>query len=294
MLTVLDSIKLSTEYLQSKGIESPRINAELLLANILNCKRLDLYLKFDQPLKEEEIGTYREFIKRRGKFEPLQYITGLVEFYGMEFKVNKNVLIPRPETEILVETIISSSNPEENFDILDIGTGSGNIAVALAKNLLNSKISAVDKSPEALETAKENAKLNSVEDRVEFFNYSIINGNNFSTKKFDIIVSNPPYVPVAEFSKLQPELKVYEPRIALTDEGDGFSFFKIIASISKNILKENGKLFFEVGKDQYSMVEQILRDNNFKNINIKKDYLDIERVIYGEFEPEAHSPLEEN
>jgi release factor glutamine methyltransferase len=294
MLTVLDSIKLSTEYLQSKGIESPRINAELLLANILNCKRLDLYLKFDQPLKEEEIGTYREFIKRRGKFEPLQYITGLVEFYGMEFKVNKNVLIPRPETEILVETIISSSNPEGNIDILDIGTGSGNIAVALAKNLLNSKISAVDKSPEALETAKENAKLNSVEDRIEFFNYSIINGNNFSTKKFDIIVSNPPYVPVAEFSKLQPELKVYEPRIALTDEGDGFSFFKIIASIAKNILKENGKLFFEVGKDQYSMVEQILRDNNFKNINIKKDYLDIERVIYGEFEPEAHSPLEEN
>jgi release factor glutamine methyltransferase len=282
MLTVLESIKLSTEYLQNKGIDSPRINAELLLADILNCKRLDLYLKFDQPLKEEEIKIYREFIKRRGKFEPLQYITGSVEFYGMEFKVNKSVLIPRPETEILVETVINSFNSEENIDILDIGTGSGNIAVALAKNLLNSKVSAIDSSLEALEIARENAKLNSVEDRIDFINYSILDGNNLSTKKYNIVVSNPPYVSAVEFPALQPELKVYEPRIALTDEGDGFSFFKIISTMAKNSLKEKGKLFFEIGKDQYREVEQILQDNSFKNIAIKKDYLDIERVIYGE------------
>lgn len=282
MLTVLESIKLSTEYLQNKGIESPRINAELLLANILNCKRLDLYLKFDQPLRKDEIRIYREFIKRRGKFEPLQYIIGSVEFYGLEFKVNKSVLIPRPETEILVETIINSFNSEENIDILDIGTGSGNIAVALAKNLLNSKVDAIDNSLEALEIAKENARLNSVEDRIDFINNNIMNGNNLSAKKYDVVVSNPPYVSVVEFPELQPELKVYEPRIALTDEGDGFSFFRIIASIAKNILKDKAKLFFEVGKDQYKQVEQILQDNNFKNITIKKDYLDIERVIYGE------------
>ncbi len=282
MLTVLESIKLSTEYLQNKGIESPRINAELLLANILNCKRLDLYLKFDQPLRKDEIRIYREFIKRRGKFEPLQYIIGSVEFYGLEFKVNKSVLIPRPETEILVETIINSFNSEENIDILDIGTGSGNIAVALAKNLLNSKVDAIDNSLEALEIAKENARLNSVEDRIDFINNNIMNGNNLSAKKYDVVVSNPPYVSVVEFPELQPELKVYEPRIALTDEGDGFSFFRIIASIAKNILKDKAKLFFEVGKDQYKQVKQILQDNNFKNITIKKDYLDIERVIYGE------------
>jgi len=282
MLTVLESIKLSTEYLQNKGIESPRINAELLLANILNCKRLDLYLKFDQPLRKDEIRIYREFIKRRGKFEPLQYIIGSVEFYGLEFKVNKSVLIPRPETEILVETIINSFNSEENIDILDIGTGSGNIAVALAKNLLNSKVDAIDNSLEALEIAKENARLNSVEDRIDFINNNIMNGNNLSAKKYDVVVSNPPYVSVVEFPELQSELKVYEPRIALTDEGDGFSFFRIIASIAKNILKDKAKLFFEVGKDQYKQVEQILQDNNFKNITIKKDYLDIERVIYGE------------
>ena len=293
MLTVLESIKLSTEYLQSKGIESPRINAELLLANILNCKRLDIYLKFDQPLKEDEIKIYREYIRRRGKFEPLQYIIGSVEFFGLEFKVNKSVLIPRPETEILVETVISSVPKEELVKILDIGTGSGNIAISLAKSLLNTKITAIDNSPEALGIAKENAKLNSVEERIEFVNESILMDNNYSTKKYDIIVSNPPYVPASEFQNLQPELKVYEPRIALTDENDGFSFFRIISSKSKSILKEKGKLFFEVGKDQFQKVEEILNENNFKNITVKKDYQNIERVIYGEFEPEAHPPLEE-
>ncbi|MFZ0455524.1 MAG: peptide chain release factor N(5)-glutamine methyltransferase [Ignavibacteriaceae bacterium] len=294
MLTVLESIKLSTDYLQKKGIESPRINAELLLANILNCKRLDLYLKFDQPLKEEEINMYREFISRRGKFEPLQYITGSVEFFGLEFKVNSSVLIPRPETEILVEAIIDSAGKEENVDILDIGTGSGNIAVSVAKNLPNSKISAIDISSDALLVAEKNAKLNSVEGRIDFMNDSILNGVIYAAKKYDIVVSNPPYISVEEFGNLQPELKVYEPRTALTDEGDGFSFFRIISSKTKNLLKDKGKLFFEVGKDQYKQVENILLENGFRNINIKRDYLNIERVIYGEFEPETHPPLEEN
>ena len=294
MLTVLESIKLSTEYLQKKGIESPRINAELLLASILNCKRLDLYLKFDQPLKEEEINLYREFISRRGKFEPLQYITGSVEFFGLEFKVNKSVLIPRPETEILVETLIYSAEKEENIDILDIGTGSGNIAVSVAKNLPNSNISAIDSSSEALLVAKENAILNSVANRINFINDSILNGIIYSAKKYDIVVSNPPYISADEFQNLQPELKVYEPRTALTDEGDGFSFFRIISSKTKNMLKEKGKLFFEVGKDQYKQVENILLENDFRNVTVKKDYLNIERVVYGEFEPEAHPHLEEN
>ena len=294
MLTVLESIKLSTDYLEKKGIESPRTNAELLLANILICKRLDLYLKFDQPLKENEIILYREFIRRRGKFEPLQYITGSVEFFGIEFKVNKSVLIPRPETEILVETIINSAGKEENIDILDIGTGSGNIAVSIAMNLPNSKISAMDNSIDALEVAKENAKLNSVENRIDFMNESILYGFNYPAKKYDIIVSNPPYISAEEFRVVQPELKVFEPRAALTDEGDGLTFFRIISSKTKTILKEKGKLFFEVGKDQSKLVEKILLENDFQNITIKKDYLNIERVVYGEFEPEARPSLEEN
>jgi release factor glutamine methyltransferase len=292
MLTVLDSIKLSTEYLEKKGIEFPRVNAELLLSNILNCKRLDLYLKFDQPLKEEEIKIYREFIKRRGKFEPLQYITGKVEFYGLEFKVNRSVLIPRPETEILVETIINSVEHEKEIEILDIGTGSGNIAISLAKNLSNARIAALDNSIDALEIARENARINSVENQIDFINENILNGYHLTTK-FDIVVSNPPYVSSKEFPDLQPELRLYEPKNALTDDANGYLFFRIISSKAKNILKEKGKLFFEVGKDQYKKVQEILTENNFQNIIIKKDYLNIERVIYGQIEPEISLPPEE-
>ena len=282
MLTVLESIRLSTEYLQNKGIESPRINAELLLADILKCKRLDLYLKFEQPLKEDEIKIYREFIKRRGKFEPLQYITGSVEFYGFEFKVNNSVLIPRPETEILVETIINLFEKDESINILDIGTGSGNIAISIARKLPNSIISAMDSSMEALEIAKENARLNFVGEKINFINESILNGYNYNAEKFDLIVSNPPYISAEEFQNLRPELKVYEPCTALTDNSDGLSFFRVISERSGNMLKEKGKLFFEIGKDQYKQVEEILLENKFRNIQIKKDYLNIERVIYGE------------
>lgn len=131
MLTVLESINLSTEYLKNKGIESPRNNAELLLAKILNCKRLELYLSFDRPLVENEVTQYREYIKRRSSFEPLQYIIGSVEFYGLEFKVNRSVLIPRQETEILVETIINKFQNQIGLKILDVGTGSGIIAICL-------------------------------------------------------------------------------------------------------------------------------------------------------------------
>ena len=134
MLTVLEAINLSTEYLTKKDIESPKLNAELLLAHILNCKRLDLYLSYDRPLDENETNKYRDFIKRRGKCEPLQYIIGSVEFYGLEFKVNPSVLIPRQETEILIETILETVSKENDLRILDIGTGSGIIAICLAKH----------------------------------------------------------------------------------------------------------------------------------------------------------------
>jgi len=168
MLTVLESITLSTEYLKNKGIESPRINAELLLANILNCKRLNLYLLFDRPLTDEETAKYRELLKRRSKFEPLQYIIGNVEFYGLDFYVNPSVLIPRPETELLVEAIIDIYKDYDPVNILDVGTGSGNIAVALAKNIINSYITAIDISEDALKTAKGNAVLNSVDNKIDF------------------------------------------------------------------------------------------------------------------------------
>ncbi len=150
MLTVLESLELSSQFLEKKGIESARMNAELLLAHILECKRLDLYLRFNQPLNKIETDTYRDYITRRGNFEPYQYIVGDVEFYGLKFFVDKNVLIPRQETEILIDTIIEKYQKEEELKILDIGTGSGNIPISLAMNLPESKVISIDVSQDAI------------------------------------------------------------------------------------------------------------------------------------------------
>ncbi len=281
MLTVLESLKLSTDFLEKRGIESPRLNAELLLAEILNCKRLDLYLKFDQPLKENEVDIYREWISRRGKFEPLQYITGKVEFYGLPFKVTRNVLIPRPETEILVEEVLKYSKEKPGLKILDIGTGSGNIPIALAKNLDSAEIFSTDISEKAIEIAKENAILNGVDSKIRFL-HSDINHISFNTGFFDLIVSNPPYVSIDEYSTLQKEITNYEPAIALTDNNDGLDFYRLIAERSNSILKRGGKIFMEIEQGQNSAVEKILSSNNFINIHFIKDYQQIDRIVHGE------------
>ncbi|MGE5399133.1 MAG: peptide chain release factor N(5)-glutamine methyltransferase [Ignavibacteriales bacterium] len=281
-MTVLESIKLSTEYFEKKGIEAPRANAEILLAHILKCKRLDLYLSFDKPLKDEEVIIFREYLKRRARFEPLQYIVGDVEFYGLTFKVNPSVLIPRQETEILVETIISNLDKECSCSILDIGTGTGNIPITLAKYLPAASFTTVDVSAGALYLGKENAKLNEVEDQIIFVEGNILDEGFNIVNKFDVIVSNPPYVALDEYKTLQAEILDFEPGNAVTDFSDGFTFYRKISARAEKLLKTNGKLFFEVGKGQSDVVAGIMRENNFTNISIKKDYLNIERVIYGE------------
>ncbi len=284
MLTVLEAIKLSTDYLQGRGIESPRINAELLLSEILNCKRLDLYLSFDKPLQQYEIDKYRDWLARRGKFEPLQYIIGKTEFYGLVFNINSTVLIPRQETEILVETILKECKANEKYRVLDIGTGSGNIAVTLAKFLPNSEIVAVDNSEDTLKIAFQNAQMHNVNDRIQFKKLDITDMNclNELDSTFDIVVSNPPYVSLDEFEKLQKEITDYEPVTAVSDQDDGFKFYRIISVFSLKLLIKYGKLFFELGKDQSEQVEKILGENNFHNIKIIKDYLNIDRVIVGQ------------
>lgn len=281
MLTVLDCINKSAGYLQAKGIESARTNAELLLAHLLKCNRLDLYLKYDQPLNEYEIDAYREYLKRRGTFEPLQYIIGSVEFYGLKIKVTPSVLIPRPETELLVETVINSLNKEDVSNILDIGCGSGNISIALAANLPRSIVTGIDISEDAIKIASENASLYGMSERINFSRQDILKDFSFDSTKFDIIVCNPPYVSEKDFEKVQPEIKNYEPDIAVTDHYDGFMFFRKISEISDKILIKRGKLFFEMAINQSEYVKKILLNNGFGNINIVKDYQNIERIIYG-------------
>jgi release factor glutamine methyltransferase len=282
MLTVLEAVNSAADYLEKKGIKSARLNSELLLAHVLNCKRLELYLSFDRPLQKNEIDALRELIKRRSTFEPLQYIIGKVEFYGLEFEVNPSVLIPRPETELLVEQILISLNKEEHLKIMDIGCGSGNIAIALAKHLPNAFITAIDISESAILTAKNNAKLNNVERQIAFSNKNILNGLEIGEDHFDVIVSNPPYVSSEDFADLEPELRLFEPKIALTDEVDGLTFYRKISTIAKTLLKEKGKLFFEIGAGQSQQVKNILAENDFTNVVIKKDYSDIDRIIIGE------------
>ncbi len=282
MLTVLESIRLSTEYLQKKGIESPRINAEMLLAHILNCKRLDLYLSFDRPLTEEETAQYREFLKRRSENEPVQYIIGSVEFFGLPFEVNPSVLIPRQDTETLVEAIINNTKDKGEFSLLDIGTGSGNIAISLARNLPGIIITATDTSDKALKVAEHNAELNGVADRISFINNDILNSSSIDGIPFDLIVSNPPYIALNEYQTLEPELRMHEPKTALTDNGDGLLFYRKILERSDSLLKKGGLLFFEIGQGQHVQVSSLFKKSNFININIQKDYTDIERVIYGE------------
>lgn len=281
MLTVLESIQKTTDYLAAKGIELPRLNAELMLAEILNCKRLDLYLAFDKPLKESETKIYREWIARRGKYEPLQYIIGHVDFYDCRIYVNKNVLIPRQETEILIETILNNYGMDKKINILDIGTGSGAIAIALAKKMVNSNAIAIDISETALDTAKKNSVINNVENiefRLQDIKQEIAKEFN---ERFDLIVSNPPYVSSLEYETIQKEIKEFEPRLAVTDNGDGYEFYDVISNKGRTLLKSGGTIYFEVGKGQSEKVSQLLEENLFSEIKVYQDLQKINRVVSG-------------
>ncbi len=282
MLTVLESINLSTDFLEKKGIESARTNAELLLSSILKCKRLDLYLSYNRPLSGEETSKYREFISRRGKYEPLQYIIGNVEFYGLNITVNESVLIPRPETEILVDEIVKFANSHNYLNILDIGSGSGNITLALAKFITNSKLTGIDISKDAIKVSSLNAKVLELSEQVNFLQEDIFNlSSDFGKNKFDIIVSNPPYVSREEYHSLQKEIVGFEPSIAVTDEDSGYTFFKKIVKESNDLLVSNGRLYFELGLGQAEKVKKMMIEYGLKSIEIKKDYENIDRIIFG-------------
>jgi len=278
-MIVLEAIQLSSDFLKRKSVESSRLNAEILLAEILGIKRLELYLKYDKPLTQSETDKYREFIVRRSKGEPLQYITGHTEFYGHDFLVNPTVLIPRNDTEILVEHAIDFiQKSEKKFTVLDIGTGSGNIAICISMHCPNVELYAIDISHGAIELAKKNAARNDLLGNICFIEGDIKN-YDFLDKKFDLIISNPPYISLNGFNELQREVHEYEPRIALTDESDGLKYFKVISKEAREILNNNGLLMFEVGYDQSESVKEILLENSFEEISVIKDYSKIDRVV---------------
>ena len=249
LLTVLDVVQKSSAFLERKGVENPRLNAEWLAASALGIDRMALYLQFDRPLVESELEAMRERVTRRGKREPLQYIIGQWQFRDLVLKTDKRALIPRSETEQLVELIIERCEDDEaELRILDLGTGTGAIALSLAMELPRVRVLGVDKSAEAVELATENANLSGMHSRVEFRTSDWFSEIE-EERKFDLIVSNPPYLTDVEMQTAQPEVKDFEPRTALFAEESGLSDLKKIIEESFVRLNEGGSLWLETGID---------------------------------------------
>lgn len=267
-------------YLSEKGIPDARLNAELMLCATLNYKnRLDLYLHFDKPLTQTELDKFKELLKRRLNREPIQYILGETEFMGLKFKVDRRVLIPRPETELLVESVIDICNKfKKTVRILDIGTGSGNISVSLAKFIEDVKITAIDSSKNALEVARYNITRHNVAEKVELKFLNIFDSVP-EDQIFDVIVSNPPYVCKNDYGSLAEEIKHYEPKYAITDKSNGLSFHRRIAEVSRKLFKDFGWLFLEIAYNQKSDIEIILTKLGYFQIEFIRDYGGIDRVV---------------
>lgn len=304
-MTVLEAIQKSADFLGKRGVESPRLQTELLLAHLLKMPRMNLYLNFERALTPPETDSLRELVKRRGQREPLQHIIGSTSFCGFEIAVNKNALVPRPETELLAEegwkfllaapkrSEVGSTLNSQPSTALDFGTGTGCIAIALAAKCPNAKIVVLDVSADALALAKGNAEKNKVAERIEF-----VQGDGFDLfregrrvgdpnsgtatrhpSQFDLIISNPPYIPTAEIETLQPEVKNFDPRAALDGGADGLDFYRMFATQAKPFLKPGGKIMLEFGDGQAKAIRQIFENEKWIVEEIKSDYSQRERII---------------
>jgi release factor glutamine methyltransferase len=282
---IKDLLEVTAGYLDTKEIDNPRLCAEILLAHQLQTSRIRLYLDWDQPLGERDIIQYRSMIKRRLKGEPVQYITGIQEFWSMEFIVSLQVLIPRPESEILVEQVISAFRDEKQFEsacphILDLGTGSGAIAVSLAGELKGATVWATDISEGAIRIAELNSKRHCVNDRIQFRKGDLFEPFMDQGITFDVIVSNPPYIASEDFDSLPREVRDYEPRLALDGREDGLFFIEKIIREAPAYLKPNGRLFIEMDPGQISRtMDRIKKTGQYGEKGIVRDYSHKERVI---------------
>ena len=279
-MTVLEAIQKSAEFLDKKGVESPRLQSELLLAHLLKMPRMKLYLNFERELAMAETDALRELIKRRGQREPLQHITGSTSFCGCEITVNRHVLVPRPETELLAELgwqFLSTIN-HPSSTALDFCTGSGCIALALAAKCPDASIIATDISADALAISKENATRNGASDRIEFVQSDGF-ANLSSRSQFDLIISNPPYIPSAEIATLQPEVRDFDPKVALDGGVDGLDFYRLIASRAGAFLKPVGKVMVEFGDGQAEAIRNIFEAEKWIVEAVKEDYSQRARIL---------------
>ncbi len=277
--TLQKILQLTVEHFAKLELPTPRLDAEVLLADMLGIERIQLYVRFDQPLNKEEVDRFRERVRARSKRCPVAYITGKKEFMSREFKVSREVLIPRPETVHLVEAVIEylKEREEQELMVADIATGSGVVAVSLAASLPGLKLVATDLSSAALKLAAINARQQGVTDRIELLQGHLL--EPLPSKSFDVLVSNPPYIPSSEYKGLLPEVKDYEPREALVAGEDGLKYLKPLISGAGEYLTPGGLLALELGADQLEDVTTLLGEANYSRQRVIKDYAGISRVV---------------
>ena len=274
--TVLKILRWTADYFRGKEIGSARLDAELLLSATLKMDRVSLYVNFERPLNADELSSYREKVQRRASREPIQYILAETEFWSLPFNVNPAVLIPRADTEVLVEEALKRM--DGCCGVLDIGTGSGAIAIALAHEMPEIHVTAIDCSEKALEVARGNAQRNGVEDRVAFLAGDL---KSLPPGPYDVIVSNPPYIPSRDWEQLMPEVRDHEPRLALDGGDDGLEAYRRIAVQAVQILSPDGWLLVEVGIDQATVVSALFRAAGLTEVLQRDDYAGIPRVVMG-------------
>ena len=274
-MEILELINQSSNLLKNKNIVTHKLDAELILSKVLNKTREDLLINQNQKVNSFKVEYFNKLIERRSKKEPIAYILNKREFWSKNFKVNKHVLIPRPETELMVEMIINVFN-RKRLHLLDIGTGTGCILLSVLSELENSRGLGIDISKEAIYLARKNAQQHNLSNRAKFCIKSV---NNFFNQKFDLIVSNPPYIKKNEIRNLDDDIKKFEPKLALDGGNDGLDVIKKVIYKSKYILKINGMLALEIGNEQYKQVSNILKKNGFKTKYLVKDYRENIRCI---------------
>ena len=277
MKTLLETLQSGSMYLEKRGVEDARLNMEHLTARVLGCSRIDLYLSYDRPLEEKELSPLREFIKRRGSREPLQYILGDVEFMGKKFFCDRRALIPRPETEELIGFLAARyESIEKPKHICDVGCGSGVIGISLAYLWKDSLINMIDLSEDALQLSRENIKLSGIS--LDRFNVLKSNLLSDTHENFDLIVSNLPYIESKDIELLDEELK-HEPKTALDGGSDGITLIKELISQSKSLLLEGGMIALEIGDGQAETVSDVLSEEGYKKIESLKDISQIDRFV---------------
>lgn len=276
-ITLLEVLRGAESYLSGRGVENARLNAEHLLSHALGLKRMELYLQFDRPLGESERAPLRELVRRRGNREPLQHIVGTVEFHGRVFHCDSRALIPRPETEQLVEMALATTASLKASSILDVGTGSGVIALTLAQCLPEARIHATDISEQALALASANALRHGLDGRVSFTRADLLPENG---ETFDLIVANLPYIPTAEIPTLAEEVRK-DPVGALDGGPDGLDLVRRLVLAAPARLSPGGALLLEIGRGQNEAVAAFLAESKFRDISVCPDYQSIPRFAQG-------------